>query len=191
MKVFKYDSDANNYSVPFDWDDEDVNIDYVTEIADEYFKKRARVGKHWSPTFFSVVDPRKKLPDLGALTGDDQMVFSQRAVDALSPLLGESVELLPYSTEVGTYYLINVLDVGHYLDRERTHCREIVPDGRCAGIIKYVFNADLIQGKHIFRIPDKLTARFLSEEFISTCRKHNLTGIDLTDEAKVWDSATA
>jgi hypothetical protein len=191
MEVYKYITDSNAYSVPFDWDDDDVNSDYLDEIVETYFDGKARASEHWQPPFFGVIDPRKKVADLGSLVSDGVLVFSQRAVDILQPLLGTEVELLPYPTEVGTYYLVNVLDEKEYLDRARTDCDRIMPDGRCAGINKYVFHANRLSGKHIFRISDKLTSRFISGEFIAACRQYKLTGIDLTEEAKVWDSATS
>ena len=107
------------------------------------------------------------------------------------PLIKDSVELLPYPTEVGTYYLVNVLDEGNYLDRNRTECDEILPNGHCYGINKYVFNEKALQGKHLFRIPDDGVIRFVSGEFIDTCKQHKLQGIYLTDSVKVWDSETA
>jgi hypothetical protein len=191
MEVYKYNTASSTYGVPFDWDDKDVNSDYLDEIVETYFDERARVGEHWQPPFFGIVNARKKLADLGSLVSDGVLVFSQRAVDVLQPLLGNGVELLAYPTEVGAYYLVNVLDEGAYLNREQTDCDRIMPDGRCAGINKYVFHADRLRDKHIFRVSDKLTSRFVSGEFITACRKHNLTGIDLTDRSKVWDSAIA
>ncbi|UOQ74802.1 imm11 family protein [Hymenobacter cellulosilyticus] len=188
MQIHKFIEDSDQYSVPFDWDDDD-NIDYVSNIVDTYFDKYQRVGDNWQPTLFGIIAPRVKVGDLGTLAGSERIVFSQRAVDALRPLLGTSVELLPYPTEIGTYYLVNVLDVGDYLDKNRTKCREILPNGLCAGISKFVFQADLLRGKHIFRIPDSPVFRYVSDEFIAACRKHNLTGIDMTEEVKVWDSA--
>ncbi|TGE07766.1 imm11 family protein [Hymenobacter fodinae] len=191
MKVYKYTTDSDAYSVPFDWDDDDVNSDYLDEIVETYFDGRARASKYWDPPFFGILDPRKKVADLGFLVSDGVLVFSQKAVDALQPLLGTEVELLPYSTEVGTYYLVNVLDEGEYLDRVHTDCDRIMPDGRCAGINRYAFHANRLRGKHIFRISDKLTSRFISGEFVEACRQHQLTGIDLTEESKVWESTTS
>jgi hypothetical protein len=190
MQIYKFIEDSDRYSVPFDWDEEDNNIDYVSDIVDAYFDKKQRVGDDWQPAFFGTIDQRMKVGDLGTLAGSERIVFSQRAVDVLLPLIGESVELLPYPTEVGTYYLVNVLDVGEYLDRKQTNCREILSNGLCAGISKFVFRADMLRGKHIFRIPDSPVFRYISDEFITACRQHKLTGIDLTEEAEVWDSAT-
>ncbi|TGE07768.1 imm11 family protein [Hymenobacter fodinae] len=190
MQIYKFIEDSDQYSVPFDWDDDDNNIDYVSHIVDTYFDKHQRVGDNWHPPFFGVIDPRVKVGDLGTLAGSERIVFSQRVVDVLQPLLGDSVELLPYPTEVGTYYLVNVLDVGNYLDRKQTKCREILSNGLCAGISEFVFRADLVKGKPIFRIPDSPVFRYVSDEFIAACRKHKLTGIDMEEGNKVWDLAT-
>lgn len=192
MQVFEYREKANTHSVPFDWDENDVNIDYLLdEIVETFFENRKLVGDNWKPIFFGVVNRKQKLGDLGSLVRDDVIIMNQRAVDLLRPLIQGSVELLPYETEVGIYNLVNVLDEGDYLDRTKTDCNRILSNGLCAGINKFVFNADAIRGKHIFRIPDKPTTRFVSDEFIETCRLHKLEGIYLTDKVKVWDSAEA
>lgn len=191
MQIYKFVEDSDQYSVPFDWDNDDINIDYVSDIVDTYFDANQRVGGMWQPAFFGTINPRMKVGDLGTLAGSERLVFNQRAVDVLGPLLGESVELLPYPTEAGNCYLVNVLDVGNYLDREQTKCREILPSGLCIGISKFVFQADLLRDKHIFRIPDSPVFRYVSGEFVAACRQHGLTGIDLTNQAKVWDSANS
>lgn len=191
MEVYRFDTDDDTYSIPFDWDDDDKNIDYVDQIVDEYFDTQTRVSDKWQPTFFGIVNPKQKVANLGTLVSSNVLVFDQRAVDVLQPLLGASVELLPYETEVGIYYLVNVLDAGDYLDRQRTECREIRKNGTCYGITKYVFQADLSQGKHLFIIPDTSLSRYVSGEFIAACRQHDLKGIFLTDKAKIWDSAVS
>lgn len=190
MQVYEYSEDSNVYTVPFDWDD-DVNIDYVRNIVEEYFDKNQPVGNHWQPPFFGVVEKTMKTGDLGILSGSEMIVFSQRAVDTLSPLIQRNVEFLPYPTEVGTYYLINVLDEGNYLDRKLSDYDEMLPNGLCFGINKYVFDAEKLQHKHIFRIPDDPVTRFVSGEFIATCKKHKLRGIYLDDSVKVWNSTTS
>ncbi|RYF74600.1 MAG: hypothetical protein EOO39_08325 [Cytophagaceae bacterium] len=191
MKVYKLEENANKFSVPFDWDEEDISIQYVRKIVESYFDTNRRVGKNWQPTFFGIVEKKMKLADIGTLSGSEMVILGQKAVDALLPLINGSVELLPYPTEVGTYYLVNALDEGDYLDRKRTDCDEILPNGHCFGINEYVFKESALQGKHIFRIPDDAVTRYVSGEFIDTCKQHKLQGIYLTDSVKVWDSETA
>jgi hypothetical protein len=192
MQVFNYQEKANDFSVPFDWDAEDYNIDYlVDEIAEKFLGERESVGNAWRPTFFGLVNLKQKLGDLGSLVRDDIIIMSQKAVDTLRPLIQASVELLPYKTEVGLYYLVNVLDEGDYLDRAQTECDRILPNGLCAGITRFVFDANKLKGKHIFRIPDRPTTRFISGEFVAMCRQHGLQGIELTDKAKLWEDEEA
>jgi hypothetical protein len=190
MQVYKFVEASNEYSTPFDWDEDDDNIDYVSNVVDTYFDANQRVGANWQPAFFGVVDQRLKVAELGTLAGSERIVFSQRAATLLMPLLGESVELLPYPTELGTYYLVNALDVGDYLDRERTACREVLDNGICFGITKYAFHEQLLRGKHIFRIPDDPVFRFVSGEFMALCQQHGLVGIAANASTLVWDSAT-
>lgn len=190
MQVFELRENANIFSVPFDWN-KDEHIEYIDNIVKHYFDRNLRVGGNWNPTFFGVINKRQKLGEIGTLSGSEMVIFSQRAVDSLMTLIKDSVELLPYPTEVGTYYLVNVLDEGDYLDRQRTECDEILPNGHCYGINEYVFNETALQGKHIFRIPDDGVTRYVSGEFIQACKQHNLHGIYLTESVKVWDSTEA
>lgn len=104
------------------------------------------------------------------------------------PLMKNSIELLPYPTEVGTYYLINVLDEDEYLNRELTVCGRRMPNGICRDITKYHFHQDMLINKHVFRVPDRPLTRFISGEFVDICKKHELQGIYLDDSVKVWDS---
>lgn len=187
MKVFEFRENANLYSVPFDWDNDD-NIAYIDNVIENYFDKGMRVGRQWSPPFFGVVNKLQKVGDLGTLSGSETVIFSEKAVDVLMPLIKDSVELLSYPTEIGTYHLINVLDKGNYLDRLRTDCDEILSNGNCYGINRYAFDEQALQGKHIFRIPDDGVTRYVSGEFIETCKRHNLQGIYLTDKVKLWES---
>lgn len=188
MQVFQFVEAADKYSVPFDWDKDDDNIDYISHIVESYFDTKRRVGANWQPSFFGVVNKKQKVGDLGTLIGGEQIVFSQKAVDILMPLIKDSVELLPYPTEIGTYYLINVLDEGPYLDRQKTNCDEVLPNGNCFSINKYVFVESMLVGKHILRIPDDAVTRYISGDFIEACRENNLQGIELDDKVKVWDS---
>jgi hypothetical protein len=188
MQIFELLENSNLFNVPFDWDEDDRNISYIRGVVEHYFEENRRVDDKWNPQFFGVLEKRMKVGDIGILSGSEMVVFSQRAVEKLMHLLADSVELLPYPTEIGTYYLVNVLDEGDYLDRQRTDCDEILPNGHCFGINRYMFVEERLRGKHIFRIPDDAVTRFVSGEFIEVCKQHDLQGIYLTDRAKVWDS---
>ena len=189
MQVYQFIENANTYSVPFDWDEEDKNIDYLLdEIVEKFFDENKAVGKAWQPSFFGVVNVQKKLGALGSLVRYDIIVMSKSAVNILYPLIQNSVELLPYETEAGPYYIINVLDKGEYLNRKATDCDRILANGLCAGINKFVFDQNKLIDKHIFRIPDRPTTRFISSEFVEACRRFNLEGIELGNKVKLWDS---
>lgn len=188
MEIYEYVENANVYSVPFDWSENEESADYVSTIVDHYFGTGTRVGSDWQPNFFGIINKKQKIGDVGSLSSDESIVISRKAADVLEPLIAKSVELLEYPTEIGPYYLVNVLDVGDYLDRAKTDCDRILTNGLCSGINKYVFKKELLVGRHIFSIPDMPGYRYVSGEFIEMCRKNNLQGIHLDESVKVWDS---
>ena len=78
-------------------------------------------------------------------------VFSRRALHALSPLIGDSIEALPLQNSVEELYAINVLAVVDCMDYSRAELKYF-SDGEIMDIIRYAFKPDCIKGKHIFKV---------------------------------------
>lgn len=104
-------------------------------------------------------------------------VFSERALAAVSPLLGDRVEALPFAVEGQSLYLINVLDVVDCLDAEQsTICRNIAT-GHIESVVRYTFHPERVAGHHLFRIPQTAELEVLvSSAFRDAVRANELTG---------------
>src|SRR5271157_4194126 len=86
-------------------------------------------------------------------------VFSQRAWDALRPLIQSAVEALPIIHPSGKpHYIINLLDVVDCLDLPHcvTNKDPFDPRDRITQIFRYAFREEVIQGRHIFTAPEMI-----------------------------------
>jgi hypothetical protein len=142
MEIYQFRTNINEYSIPFDWNNGRINYKYIKQIVDTYFHANTRVGNNWNPNFFGVVNKNQKIADVGSIVSDRAVVLSSKAITFLKPLLHNS-ELLPYPTELGDYYLVNVLNEAPYLDRNKSSYDRRLNNGLCAGISNYEFYPDL------------------------------------------------
>lgn len=116
------------------------------------------------------------------------IIFNQRAVDVLKDLMGDAVEILDVNVKDADdkYYAINVIDVGDYLDYDKSEFDYFPGTNEIALIEKYAFNPEMIKNKHIFKIslfPG--TFIFVSDEYRNAVRKAKLKGFSFTEK---WDS---
>jgi hypothetical protein len=112
-------------------------------------------------------------------------VFSKRAVDALRNFLKPNDEILPLSSPVGSYYLINVTTVADVLNWRKSKVVWFIGEKPIAAsnILDYQFFRKKLEGRSIFRIPESVTRIFVTEEFAQRVREHGLIGFQLV---KVW-----
>lgn len=104
-------------------------------------------------------------------------VFSRRALQSLSPLIGDCIEALPLKNNVEELYAINVLDVVDCLDYSRSEFKYF-SDGEIMDIVRYAFKADCIRDKHIFKVRESPLNRVLvSEEFKNVVEGSGLEGL--------------
>jgi hypothetical protein len=78
-------------------------------------------------------------------------VFSQRAWDALRPLIDPYVEALPLQQGRTTYYAINVTRVLDCLDQERSGVEWLEP-GLILDVDHYVLKPGCLHGEPIFKV---------------------------------------
>jgi hypothetical protein len=107
----------------------------------------------------------------------DVPVFTKRALQALQPLIGQSIEALPLECESEELYAIHALELMDCLD----HSRSVVtrfPSGGIMDVEEFVFKKNCDQGKHIFRLTDAPTKYvFVSDQFKSVVEKNKLRGL--------------
>lgn len=94
-------------------------------------------------------------------------MMSQRAWNALRPLIGDCCEALPIAYPTGEpFFLIHVMQTIDSLDADRSEVRRSKIDGRISRIYKYKFRNELLRGKHIFKLSRESGGElFVDDEF--------------------------
>jgi len=108
------------------------------------------------------------------------IAISERAVEAISPLVGDAFEALPLEC-VGEpehrYYVFHVIKLVDCLDRERTQGSRM-GDG-FTDIRKWEFRPGTTEGHHLFRVPEKKFGAVLcSAEFKRLVESSGLVGLE-------------
>jgi hypothetical protein len=81
-------------------------------------------------------------------------IFSRRAWEVLSPIVGASCEALPIRHPSGSpFLLIHVLETIDCLDRGKSEFRCYSSGTRIMNITRYGLNIERLQGRHIFKLP--------------------------------------
>jgi hypothetical protein len=178
MKIWKIEQDTNKYqSICL----KDKSIIPLT-IA-EQFRSGEELHSSWKPLeveWFIDEENRKKMlvGDFPILLGPVPPVFSKKAIDVLNKLISPHIEILGLQGITNEYYLINVMEVINCLDYENSLIRRFKSSGRIKGIDRYAFNENLLEGIHIFRIPETLLIEiFVSEQFRQLYEDNQLEGL--------------
>ena len=139
----------------------------------------------WKPLIFMKKRQRKHTDF--TIIEDTGIVMSQKAVEALTPLIQHSVELLPLKTIAKEpFFFVNVIESLDALDEEKTTFQYSSVSKTKIGIEKFVFDPKKIKGKHIFKIKGFWYNTFISEEFRQSCKAHKLEGLALTRDKLLW-----
>lgn len=142
MSVHLYTPKSNDYDA----------LAQVSKRSDEALSKLAGdrpVAKQWRPIKVRI-DPAERRGDFPSFLPHIP-AFSQRALDALLPLLGDSVEALPLDCDRRKFYAIHVLDLVDCLDEGRSTIRRF-PSGGVMYIDQHVFDDKCLGGRMIFRL---------------------------------------
>lgn len=109
-------------------------------------------------------------------------VFSQRAKDALEPLISPYVEIRPLiEIKKRPYFLLKILHVVDCLDMSRSELTES-PDrpGHYIHAGRLFFDVNKIPDAPIFTVPQQRLP-FVRRAFIETVLQHKLTGVGFSD----------
>jgi hypothetical protein len=121
-----------------------------------------------------------KLPkgDFPSLYGTE-VIFSQRALEVLEPLVQGSVQIIPLHCEEDQLYLIHITTVVDCLDRKRSEIKWL--SGHEGEIVfqirRNVFHGEGLIEKAIFKIPELFSSTFVSDRFKSIVEEHELQGL--------------
>lgn len=135
----------------------------------------------WTPPSVELSGKSKKLPDFISWMRSAP-VISERARCALEPLVGASVQLLPFHSLKGKpYYAMNVLEVQHnLLDLDRSDVDRFTTDGSIMAINRAVFRYPLPPGlPPIFKLGEGTGDIFVTMEFAELAVQQQLTGLSL------------
>ena len=176
MKIWQLCFNVNNYA----------NLQAVPPLtADEIQSfNGSKKLMNWTPL---RVEPIETDLELGDAPGFTIPVFSQKACDALMPLMEQDVELLPLTCSKGTFFGVNVTNVLDVIDYENSVFRRFSDGKRIMAFQKYSFRiCDALNRCNIFKITDEPTRRaFVSDRFKDAIEENGLEGFSLR---LVWDN---
>ncbi len=174
MNYYLYDPDSDNYAgigVPHEDDARVTKVHYTDEPLLE----------SWTPPVaFEFEDNPPTHGDFPSLVNYNMIpVMSQRAWDALRPLIGYCCEALPIIHPSGKpYYIIHVMDTIDALDEERSELTRNRVTGRVNRIYRYALKPELLRGKHIFKLPRESGGELLVDgAFRAAVEEHGLKGL--------------
>lgn len=178
MKYYRYRPDANNFAgIGFEWDFDSPEEKRVLGVHDIDHP----VLVEWTPPVAHGFDDNPPTEgDFPSLSNYWRIpVMSQRAWDALRPLIGYCCEALPIIHPSGRpFSIIHVMETIDALDEERSELRRSQIDGRVNRVFKYAFRDNLLAGKHIFKLPLESGGELLiDDEFRQAVEKNGLQGL--------------
>ena len=170
-RFYRYDPDANAFASIGASSEEDVVPIHSTDDS--------LLGA-WKPIIFHGYDdnpPREG--DFPSLNDFYRIpVASNRAWQAIEPLVGYCCEALPISHPSGNpYFIIHVMDTIDCLDEDASELTRRF-DGRVYDIDRYAFKRDCVSGKHIFKLPRKSGGELIvDDDFRRVVEENGLKGL--------------
>lgn len=166
------------------WDNGDkyVSIEpYDLPYYQEHFIGK-RMFNTWEPKPFELLGKSKPMADIiGWMLSAP--IMTEKAVNALAPLIGEYVEFLPFGKlRKKEVFAVNVLFSVDCLDYDKT---EVVyfDKGRTGAydINQFYFDAALVPDVPIFKAPDGGGMIFVRRPFVDAVIMHQLRGFQFAD----------
>lgn len=119
--------------------------------------------------------PRGDFPSLYGI----EVIFSERALQVLWPLIQNSVQVIPLECEEGKLYLIHITNTLDVLDRAQSKIKWLsgYEDKIVFQVDHYVFHEERIVGETIFKVPEMFTSTFVSDMFREAVEEHGLKGL--------------
>ena len=145
--------------------------------------------REWPPTFLKEkwIPPRVegRVPEFQDFSALDFIlpVFNSKACEILKQFLEPNGELLKIDSPKGDYYFYNVTNILDALNVERSKLEYLRKPALASDITYFSFNEDIIKNQSIFRFYEFPMMLVVSDKFVETVKKHNLTGFDFK---KIW-----
>ena len=178
MAIWEISFDSNTFQGV---DLVNLRIDFHQTIRLRWFQGQP-IAHEWQPIEVTF------LPDDQRLRGDfifspGLIIFNQRALDVLHPLIAGCVEVLPLICKTATLYAMNVIKVIDCLDHAQSRF-VYFSDGGIMRVEQYVFKAGCIGDTHLFKIPEQIRHRvYGSDTFKAAVERNHLQGMLFTQIA--------
>ncbi|MEM7758157.1 MAG: DUF1629 domain-containing protein [Cyanobacteria bacterium P01_A01_bin.40] len=128
----------------------------------------------WRPIPVTI-DRMEKSGEFPALS--TAIVFSQKALQILKPLVEGSVEFLPLQCDSGEFVMLKITDIADCLDYTRAEVKRFPSSGRVMQVISYAFRKNCLDNKIIFKIPEQKARVYVSQRFKDCVENNQLEGL--------------
>ncbi|MFZ3080713.1 MAG: DUF1629 domain-containing protein [Bellilinea sp.] len=142
-----------------------IGVRYLSESKDLSPSQRALLRKG-------------KLPkgDFPSLYGV-HVVFNEKAIDALWPLIQNNVQVIPLQCEEERLFLIHVTKFVDGLDLEHSDFKWMIENKVISRVNHYAFHEEKLKEVNIFKIPVQIGWTFFSDTFKEAVAAHDLAGL--------------
>ena len=132
----------------------------------------------WKPLTFEMhpIDVNEKIGDFVQLQGC--IGCSEEAKNYILELTSGSIEFLPVFYQDTILYALNVVEVIDCLDEKKSEIEYFPNAGRIRVIKRYELKSELLSGKHIFKIPQRIMGTiYVSDDFKNLIEQNRLSGL--------------
>ena len=170
MKIYEIVPDSNKYDSLYCINDDGYRI--IRHFLG--YRPYDKAPESWQaiPVAIDKMDKKGNFPALSTA-----IVFSEKALQILTPLTEETVEILPLKCNSGQFVILKVTDVIDCLDYSRAKVRRFPSSGRVMDILSYAFKTERLDNKNIFKIPEQKARVYVSQTFKECVENNKLEGL--------------
>ena len=166
MKIYKLNYDVDRY-------DSLIPLSGITDIPRFDGTRRKQI---WKPVKVCRMEPEKNNP-LGDAPSFAFPIYSSRAINILSNIIQDSVELLPLMCDEGEFSAVNIVNVIDAVDYQNSFFKTFRDGKRIMRFIDYSFIKEAVADNNIFKITDEVkNSGFVSETFKKKVEDNELKG---------------
>lgn len=168
------------------------NWGWVRWVDEDYGELQLQFGKNsvkaiWpTPILIRALnpgdDPNIKLGDCPRHPNGNVLVFSRRALDSLRDLLNPEDEVLPFDSQLGEFYAVNILKKIDCLDVPNSEVWRFPSSDRIGMVDRFAFHEERITAD-VFKIPELIGGCFVTQRFVDRIL---FTKIGMFNIKQVW-----
>lgn len=182
-QFYEYDTDPDSFAAVGFKVSKVGGVIKDSEVVANLHRDNTPLIRTWRPLACHAFDDNPpKIGDFPSVSNYRKVpMVSERAWKALEPVIGDVCEALPVIPPfVGTYYLIHVLRTIEALDEGASEVeRRSAEDPRIRRVFRYAFKKGLIEGLHIFKLPNKQSGELIVDDvFRKTVEENGLVGLE-------------